>query len=41
MTPRPVARQPPAFAAGWFFVAPSTDFYNFALDKVPAATPSF
>ena len=28
--------QPPSFAAGYFFVAPSTDFYNFALDKVQA-----
>eukprot|EP01052_Picozoa_sp_SAG31_P017569 SAG31_NODE_1208_length_9381_cov_49.003232_4_plen_356_part_00 len=28
--------QPPSFAAGWFFVAPSTDFYNFAIDKVNA-----
>jgi hypothetical protein len=28
--------EPPPFAAGFFFVAPSTDFYNFALDKVQA-----
>ena len=26
--------QPPSFAAGWFFVAPSTDYYRFAMDKV-------
>jgi len=28
--------QPPSFAAGWYFVAPSTDYYRFAMDKVHA-----
>jgi hypothetical protein len=26
--------QPPFFAAGWYFVAPSSGFYNFAMNKV-------